>query len=249
MRFRVAIISAAVLAATLASTAASSSAAEPAFYECAKVAAGTGKFADKKCSKPGAGKTAKYELKEGIGKGKPFKGKGGKATLKTPTAGGEVICGSNTDTGRLVNSTHAGGVVVTFAGCTSIGKKCATSGAKAGTIVTKPLQGELGYVQKSTKKVGVALKAETGSVEAEFSCEGLAIVVTGGVIGEISPVNTFTKTANLAFTVTGSGFQSVTKLEGGATTVLEAEINGAGPFESGLEATGTLKTEELEIKA
>src|ERR1700729_2711893 len=82
--------------ALTAMVSASASAAEPEFYECAKVAGG--KFADKKCSTPGSGKTAKYELQEGIGKGKggkhAFKGKGGKATLHTPAVSGEVTCKS-----------------------------------------------------------------------------------------------------------------------------------------------------------
>jgi hypothetical protein len=249
MRFRIALICAVVLPAALAVAAASATAAEPAYFECAKVATGTGKFSDKKCSKAGEGKTGKYELKEGIGKGKPFKGKGTKATLKTPTVGGEVVCGANKNVGHLTSPTHAAGVVVTFSGCTSVGKKCASARQKAGTIVTKTLTADLGYIAKSTHKVGELLKAETGSIQAEFSCEGLSIVVTGGVIGEITPVNTFTKTSNLSFTLTGGGLQTVTKFEGGSTTVLEAEINGAGPFESGLEAAGSVKSEELEIKA
>src|ERR1700729_2638030 len=103
--------------ALTAMVSASASAAEPAFYECAKVAGGKfadkkcssqhagktherelqegirkGKGADKKCSKPGSGKTAKYELQEGIGKGKggkhAFNVQGGKATPPTPAVTG-----------------------------------------------------------------------------------------------------------------------------------------------------------------
>ena len=61
---------------------ASASAAEPAFYECHKLTAKpyTGKYTDKKCTKEATakeqaeGKKNKYELQEGVGKGKSLQG-------------------------------------------------------------------------------------------------------------------------------------------------------------------------------
>jgi hypothetical protein len=238
----------------------SASAAEPAFYECAKLTAKpfTGKYTDKKCSKEAtaeekaAGKKNKYELKEGIGaKGgvKGFKGKGGKATLHTPAVGGEVTCKSFGDTGKVSTPTTETDVVSTFKTCESLKKKCASPGQKAGTIVTNPLKGSLGYISKSAKTVGVDLSPESGTVLAEFNCEGLEIVTTGAVIGTMSPVNVFTKTEDTVFSVNGEGFQTVKNFEGGPTQVLESKINGSGPFESGQQAEAANKGEELEIKA
>lgn len=75
---------------------ASAAAAEPAIYECHKEARGHGKY-EKRCkvAKEGGG----YEIKEGIGKAKPFKGKGKGATLEVTNVGG-VVCKSSSDTGK-----------------------------------------------------------------------------------------------------------------------------------------------------
>lgn len=244
--------------ALTAAISASASAAEPAFYECHKLTTKPykGKFTDKKCSvaatpeQEAAGKVNKYELQEGIGtKGKAFKGKGGAATLHTPAVGGEVTCKSFKDEGHVATPTTENKVISEFKTCTSLGKKCTSPAAKAGTIKTKNLAGELGYISKAGKTVGVELQAETGSILAEFNCEGLEIVTTGSVIGTLEPVNVFTKTEVNQFTVNGEGFQSIKKFEGGPTHVLQSLINGSGPFESGQQAEATNKGEELEVKA
>jgi hypothetical protein len=247
----------AVFALTAAITA-SASAAEPAFYECHKQTTKpyTGKYTDKKCSVEASkevqeeGKKNKYELQEGIGaKGKPFKGKGGKATLHTPAVSGEVTCKSFKDEGHIATPTTEKEVISEFKTCESLGKKCNSPEAKAGTIKTFDLAGELGYINKAKKEVGVLLKAETGSVLAEFNCEGLEIVTTGSVIGTLEPVNVFTKTETNKFQVNGEGFQSIKNFEGGPNHELLSEINGSGPFPSGQQAEAVNKGEELEVKA
>jgi hypothetical protein len=226
----------------------SASAAEPAFYECAKVSGG--KYSDKNCSKPGEGKTAKYELKEGIGKKHTFTGKGGAATLHTPAVSGEVKCGAFKDSGTLTSPTTEGKVVSVFSKCTSIGKNCNSPGAKKGTIETNDLDGSLGYINKSKKEVGVDLKPESGKYLAEFNCEGLEIKVEGSVIGhQLGDIDTFSKTSEAVFKVNGEGYQDVKSFEGGSPDVLESTINGSGPFESGQEAKATNKGENLEVKA
>jgi hypothetical protein len=234
----------------MTAVAVSSASAAPSFFECAKVAAGTGKFTNKTCSTEGTGKTAKYELKEGVGKGKEFKGKGGAATLHTPAVGGEVKCKSFKDKGLVATPTTESKVISEFKTCESLKKKCVSPGAKAGTIITKNLKGVLGYITKSPLSVGVALSPETGTVLAEFNCEGLEIETTGSVIGEQKgDINTFSKTSENVFKVSGGGVQEPTAFEGGAKQVLESKINGSGPFESGQQATVVNKGEELEIKA
>ncbi len=244
--------------ALTAAISASASAAEPAFYECHKLTTKpyTGKFTDKKCSiaatptQEAEGKVNKYELQEGVGaKKKPFKGKGGAATLHTPAIGGEVKCTSFKDSGSVNTPTTENNVISEFKGCTSLGKKCNSPAAKAGTIVTNKLAGELGYINKASKNVGVLLKAETGSILAEFNCEGIEIVTTGSVIGTIAPVNTFTKVETNVFAVNGEGFQSVKNFEGGPNHELLSTVNGSGPFPSGQQAEAVNKGEELEIKA
>jgi hypothetical protein len=230
--------------ALVAISAASASAAEPAFYECAKEAGG--KYA-KGCTSEG-GKGG-YTLREGIGKKHAFKGKGGAATLHTPAVGGEVKCTAFKDSGELTSPTTEGKVVSTFSGCESLGKKCASPGAKAGTIVTNPLKGSLGYLNKAKHEVGVDLSPESGKYLAEFSCEGLEVKVEGSVIGQITPVNTFTKSTTTTFEVNAEGYQKYKSFEGGSPDVLESTIDGSGPFESGQQASATNKGEDLEIKA
>jgi hypothetical protein len=236
---------------------ASASAAEPAFFSCQKLTSKpfTGKYTDKKCSKEATtkeveeGKKNKYELVEGDVLGKEFKGKGGKATLHTPAVGGIVECKSFADKGKITSGKHEANVTSTFTACTSLGKKCTSPGAKAGSIVTKKLEGDLGYINAAKHEVGVDLKAEGGTILAEFNCEGLEIVVTGSVIGKITPTNTFSKSNTTTFKVNGEGFQEDKKLEGQPNDVLESLINGSGPFESGQEASALNKGDELNLKA
>jgi hypothetical protein len=242
-----------------AAISASASAAAPAFFECAKLTAKpfTGKYTDKACSKEASkteqeeGKKNKYELKEGVGaKGKPFKGKGPAATLHTPAVGGEVTCKSFLDEGTINTPTTENKVTSVFKTCESLKKKCASPGQKAGTIKTNNLAGELGYISKSPLKVGVLLKPETGTVLAEFNCEGLEIETTGSVIGEQKgDINVFSKTSENVFTINGEGLQSVKNFEGGSNHELLSKINGSGPFPSGQQATAVNKGEELQIKA
>ncbi len=240
--------------ATMAVASATASATLPAFFECAKVAKaekGMGKY-NKLCIVEGKHglKENEYEIKEGVGKAatKAAKGSGKKATLHTPAVGGEVTCTAFKDELKITTPKHEAKVISTFTGCVSLGKKCSSSGAAAGTIKTNALEGDLGYINAAEKRVGVDLKAEGGGELAAFDCEGLEIKVTGSVIGETSPVNTFTKSETSTFAVV-SGLQKYKKLEGEPEDVLESEINGSGPFESGQEASALNKGEYLELRA
>lgn len=240
----------------MAALATASASATPTYYECAKAAKVgklyTGDFNNKNCSEPNAKGEGKYELKEGLGKGKVFKGTGKAATLHTPAVAGEVACTGSKDEG-FATLHGQDKVKVRFSGCTSLGKKCTSvspKGKKTGEIVTNLLEGKLGYISASPLKVGVSLTGEGGKPSAEFNCEGLEVTTTGAVIGEITKdVNAISKEATDSFTVNGSGFQTVTAFEGGPTEVLESLIGGSGPFESGEETATLNKGEALEIKA
>jgi hypothetical protein len=223
----------------------SASATEPAFFECKSVGKGKGTFSKGcKVMKAGGG----FEPTEGIGKGKVFKGKGGSATLHTPAVKGEITCSSFKDEGKITGVKNISKIFSTFSGCSTLGKKCHSAGQKAGTIKTMALKGELGYINKANKEVGVDLTAE-GADLADFECEGITVKVNGSVIGHYTPVNSFSKTSVNTFVVNGEGFQDVKNLEGGPTDVLESTINGSGPFESGQQAGATNVGEELELKA
>jgi hypothetical protein len=85
---------------------------------------------------------------------------------------------------------------------------------------------------------------------AEFNCEGLEISTKGGVIGQATPVNEFTKVGELTFKKSGSAKQEFTKFEGeSASHELETTIGPVGPVSSSQEQQNVQKGEFLEIKA
>jgi len=239
--------------AVVAVSAAGASAAEPAFYECKKLAKNAegkyeGGFTNKACSEASGTHEGKYELKEGIGKKHTIKGKSGHAELESSL--GSVSCTSSKSLGQLQTPTHIGEIHVAYKGCTSGGKKCNSTGAKAGTIETTELQGDLGYLNKAAHEVGVLITAVGGGNLAEFNCEGLEISTKGGVIGQASPVNEFTKLGELTFKKSGSAKQEWRNFEGGGTHELETTFAGiGGPVPSSQEQTNVQKGEFLEIKA
>jgi hypothetical protein len=267
----------AVVALT-AVAAGSAAAAEPALYECGKAgketvkyisggkekskSVATGSYTEKKCAtlapagtyRAGGAPEGKYELREGIGKGKAFKGKGKGANLEIKGVGG-VACTSSSDTGKFTGPKSAGGVSVTFKGCELLHHQCSNT-ATLGEIKTNLLKGEIGYIEggKAKHEVGVALSAETGLYEAEFHCAELELRVAGAVIGLVtSPKNVFTKEATLLFRQS-AGEQAIKKLEGGLEQFLLTEGRSGGgaygsPSESGESDEVTNKGEELELKA
>lgn len=238
-------------------------ASEPALYECAKLTKVEGKYhglyTEKKCAKEATeteraeGKKNAYELREGIGKGKKFKGKGAGANLEIKGLGG-VTCTSSADEGYFTGPKTAGKVSVTFKGCELSGHKCENTG-KAGEVKTNLLKGEIGYVNKEAHEVGVDLSAESEPYEAAFKCGELEMRVSGSVIGVVkSPINVFTKVATLDFEQS-AGHQHVQNLEGQPKDTLGTEVAKLGTksfgeaFESGESTEVTNKGEELELKA
>ena len=175
----------------LAAFGAAGASANPHWYECAKVAGG--KF-EKGCGTEGG--SGGWELKEGLGKNKPFKGKGGEASLHTVIPGKgdiKITCASFKDSGQLAMPDKEFNVIAEFKKCKSLGSPCKTEGGKKETIATEKLAGNLGWINKAIQNRQArrcSAKREPGSgYLAQFECEGLAKVrVHGGVIGEVEPV-------------------------------------------------------------
>jgi hypothetical protein len=239
-----------VLALLAGAITAASASALPAYFECHKGETGSGEYADQHCTtlaEPGKGK---WTLQEGIGKGRPIKGKNGPTTFHIPALSFEMSCKTGKQLGALATPTEESEFVVTFSSCVVAGKKCTTPGQAFGTIQTNNLKGTLGYISKVPLKVGVSYTAGVGSVIAEFSCEGLELVMSGALIGEqTGDINTFSPSFNNAFMVDGSDKQAVSKFEGGPHEVPEFVVNGSGPFEAGFQMTWALKGDDLEIVA
>jgi hypothetical protein len=180
------------------------------------------------------------------GTAKPFKSKSGVAKLKI-VGGITVTCQKSTDSGSMnspITTRKAGTVTVTFQECTAGGEEChSTAPAKAagsGEIATNALTMELEYiVVPPATKVGVLLlpAAKKGPFTT-FECKLLAgepIVVTGGVIGEITPINALVNEFELAFTENGTTHkQEPTKFApvSSPVEVLKTSINGAAAVES-----------------
>lgn len=264
---RVLILGLATAAVVFGISVASASAGLPALYECAKASKVngkyTGRFSEKKCSKEASakeieeGKKNKYELKEGIGKGKAFKGKGSAGNLEVEGVG-EVQCSASVDTGKFNSPKTADEVKVTFTGCVTLGHKCESAGAKEGEIKTNTLEGEVGYLAGGGTEhptVGVDLKPQSPATSlAEFTCnpEELNLRVIGSVVGEVEPpYNVFTKEATLKFH-SHNGIQEWERLEGGATDTLLTEscfgCKPSGEAPSGESQVITNKGEELMLK-
>ncbi|HUA10396.1 MAG TPA: hypothetical protein VMA83_00145 [Solirubrobacteraceae bacterium] len=247
---------AACLAATLTTGAVMSASASagslPALYECAKVTPkGSGKY-NKGCKVEGKHGTGEndYEIKEGFGKGKTFKAKGiGGADLEAEGVGG-IDCEKSSATGRFTSPT-TGDSTATFGDCEFSGHKCNSPGAASGTIVTDPLVAVDGYLSgKGTlsPKVGAAFSPESGEFLATFTCGPFDFAVTGVAIGEISPVNKFSKEAVFTFRQRAVGVQEWENFEEGPNQHLEVHEceNCANPKTEGLGVRGD---EEVEIKA
>jgi hypothetical protein len=259
-------------------SAATASAAEPGWYECAKAPKEgktyLGKYSDKACtSKVESG--GKYELQAGIGKGKAFKGKGGKAVLHNVIPGKgdiKVECQSFKDEGKVAAPNIEFGVKSTFSKCKSLGAPCKTAGGKKETITTETLAGTLGYLNKAGKVVGADLASESApgsGYVAQFECEGVAKVrVHGSVIGTVTgDINSINKESTTTFAVgpylgeLSPGYTPLVnppEFEGGSPDILLTELNGPetgnewapeGGLPSGQEGAAVNKGESLEIKA
>jgi hypothetical protein len=183
---------------------------------------------------------------------------GGKAITKigfTTKAGTGSITTSSTTLkwtgehgeGSLEAPNKVSGIVLTFTGDKIGGCEVNSPGAAKGEVVSKPLQGELGYISKSIPSVGALFAPVTGAVfgEIEASACTSALKLKGSVIGRITPLNTEVSTGTIAFG-TVSGKQEVTKFEGELT---EHQLS-IGELPGGFECKEGLTTaEKVEIHA
>jgi len=230
--------------AFLASGAVAAVAAEanaPTWYECRKVAGGR---VDKGClTEGGAGG---YEVIEGVGNGKPFRGKGKEVQILLDVVAANVVCNSAKSEGFY---TAAGERKVSFAfsGCKVFGfrEPCTSAGARTGEIKINPLEGRLGIISAVGPKVGVELTPEGGTSFTKFSC-GLfgAVAITGGVIEEITgDISKFSKQATGLFE---SYF--LWHFEGGLGVGLVATVGSNPPGPAHLVLVGMQqKGEYLEV--
>jgi hypothetical protein len=131
-----------------------------------------------------------------------FSSRSGAGTLYASN-GAEIKCTLDTDLGEIEGasgSDRVTNVLVLFTGCTlkvlNETWKCKTAGANVEEIRTNDLEGQLGYISKAAKTVGLVLKPKApNTVFATIECTNKAGTVTrkvevkGEIIGAIIPVN------------------------------------------------------------
>jgi hypothetical protein len=170
-----------------------------------------------------------------------------------------VTCGSGQAKGEA-DTLELEGVELRFFNCNEPRNgPCHTAGSQAGNeLYTAFLDGELGYINKAKKEVGVNLRNIHGPF-ITFTCEtkgksDLTFVVRGSVIGVLTPVGPPPVTKlTLTFTQAG-GAQTPTKLEGNRAEQLTTTTDIRGvpqeiAINTGLAMTETLTMEQaIEVR-
>jgi hypothetical protein len=114
---------------------------------------------------------------------------GGAVTL-TAELRPTVTCMNSEGEGDVTSAT-SGSLTEAFTGCTDqLSNKCTSTGASAGTIVSKLLSLETGWISKSKGEAGVVLKdASSSETLFEFECGGSSYTVKHFVAGVLTPTN------------------------------------------------------------
>jgi len=176
--------------AMLTALSASASATAPRWAVCAKAAnSSSGDYTGKTCLAEDKVETGgKYELIDGIGKGKAFKGKGKVAVLKAETPSGteEIECASSKSAGTPAVPGLESAITLSFKKCrTQGGAPCTSAGLKAGEIKIAGLKGTLGYVQESPPIISATLESEAhpgpSGLLVSFKCEALEASIKGSL--------------------------------------------------------------------
>jgi hypothetical protein len=177
---------------------------------------------------------------------------GGKAKFTEKGGIAAVECTSSSGS-RTVTGAKGGTFSETFKGCTALlsGKCTGLTNSTAGEITVAGTFA-LRYIKKESDKTALAFLIEP----VHFECEKTVtlISVKGCVAGEITPINTKTKTFSVALKQSG-GVETIKEILNEAGTasescVLKAEKNGEAEKEAGQENTDTITLEtEEEVSA
>jgi hypothetical protein len=256
-----------VVVLALGAFAVSSASALPEIGRC--VAKAAGNYTNSNCTTKAAPKgTGGFEFLKGAAK-TGFTVAGGHSVLEG-ASGANIECETLAATGKLDAAGTAGvikgveDVVTTLAGCTIPSlDTCQSKGQAEGVIVTESLEGDLGYLNKSTKSVGLELHPKivkrVPGPYMKFECaRGAVQIVTQSkqanncIIATMGPVNELSPTAIQQYATLGNGKQEFTFFEATPTKTcqLESAVNG-GPREllGEVQTTTVTYDEPLEIKA
>jgi hypothetical protein len=260
----------AVALALSAAGAGAASAALPELGRCEKSPTKTGEYAGNRCL--GLSKTGKgaYAWAPGPGVNKKFTAAVEGVVLQTTGPSKiSIACQFGEAEGEYTGPRTLTVSKLLFQSCQQAGAKtvlsswCQNIGSFRGEVSTNELAGELGYIEHTTKtKVGLDLKAKTGTALALFECGGAAEVgehglgtgtlleVEGSVIGRVKKINVMTE-ENLLTTTVKAGAQVPEAFEGGVKDTLTTLVGltktpAPSTFASVSEVANL---EPLEIKA
>jgi len=190
----------------------------------------------------------------------PFKLKGGSGSFENAAATTKVSWTSVGGSGLIEGASLISNLSLIFWGSTAkegAGKSCEVNSPKAaklGEVVTRPLKGVLGYLNKAGKQVGDLFEPVTGEVFAEIEGEclkGKKLLVTGSVIGKItSALNTEVGAVQLSFNVVSKAQEFVEfEKEGKEHKLAFGEPGEAALFECHEETAELELGEKVELKA
>ncbi len=221
-----------------------SAASPPEFGRCTKGAKGSGDYANSGCTS--AGGSDSYEWFAGVVKAGFTTKSSGSATFET-IKGVKLTCTGEAGAGRYSGSKVVDGVVLTLSGCERSGERCASAGAHAGEVVSRPLEGVLGIerlgASASSDKLGLDLfPAGDAGALLEFTCGVTSVSIRGSVIAPLK-ANKMASSAVLKFKAS-KGRQKPEGFVGGAADVLEESVNGGSYEQTGLTLTSTQTGEE-----
>jgi hypothetical protein len=222
----------------------------PEYGRCVRLANGVrGKFSSGSCTSPATAEAFSYEWLSGPGPNRQFTTSARTETVPTLETVGrvKVKCTGETSSGEYTGLRTVGGVVVHLTGCKVLSAPCSSIGAAEGEIVTKTLQGVLGWESRAEHTVAQDLfPAEAGGPVAEATCGVASLTVRGSVIAPVTEGRMSTSAIVKYMQV--AGIQRPEHFEGEPNEVLEASFAG-GPFEqAGLSLSVTqTSAEAIEI--
>jgi hypothetical protein len=253
--------------ATGLSTAATASAALPELGRCVKVVPKTGEYVGGRCESPAGGKGG-WSFIPGPGEKKTFTATIESAVLKgTGAHKTSISCAFGEASGEYTGPKTLTVKTLTLFACEQAGafktadeKFCQNVLSELGEIKGNELSGEIGFIEPT--KVGVDLKAASGTALALFECGGAnsvtekgtglgtIIEVTGSVVGRLKKINVMTTENVLTHTVK-NGVQMPEQLEGGPKDTLTLNVGTAKTAEPATykDFDEVINAEALEVKA
>ncbi len=238
---------------TIASSSANGSASQfkyvrsaaPEYGRCVKVAKGAGKYTSAACTTEKA--AGSFEWTAGVEK-RHFTLSGEEGVLET-VGKSKVVCKAASGTGEYNGTKELVSTVIKLTGCVRSGLKCTTTGASEGELVSKSLEGALGWEEYETGNAALNLQptGEVGPV-MEFWCGLTQVTVQGSVVVPVKS-DKMVEAATLKF-AQSKGKQKPEELEGEAKDVLETSFAGEAFEQTGLSLAVTQTSEEeVEVNA